>query len=66
MMPFVSAGTDGLDRSPIKNRLYEVFIKSLKNSVILSTSTSELSHEKNSASIELQFHRKIRREIIYR
>lgn len=60
-MPFVSAGADGLDRSPFKNCIHKVFIKSLKNSVILSTGTAEISQEKNSASIKLQLRGKIKR-----
>lgn len=40
-MPFVSAGVDSLDRSPFKNGIHIVFIKSLKNSVFLSTGSSE-------------------------
>lgn len=57
-MPFVSAGVDSLDRSPFKNGIHIVFIKSLKNSVFLSTGSSEKCQEKNPLSIKLQLYGK--------
>lgn len=60
-MPFVSAGANGFDRSPFKNWIHKVFIKSLKNSAILSTGASEMSQEKNFASTKLQLHGKIKK-----
>lgn len=60
-MSFVSAEANGLVRWPFENRVHEVFIKTMKNPVVLSPDTSEMSQKKNFASIKLQVYGKKKR-----